>query len=217
MKNITVGKLGRMMLLTAIVSVCLMGCVGDDNPDNDGGNGGDVSYDYVEIRGVKWMSRNLNIKTAGSWCYGNSTANCDKYGRLYTWTAAKKACQSIGWRLPTDENWEALRRSANVGDDYTCTKFKSRSGWNNYCGDSGDGPCVSGNGTDDYGFSALPGGILDFSDFKSVGSRGEWWVDWADGMMGSPTIRMFSDGYIDRSSGFNNDKDGRSVRCVLDY
>jgi uncharacterized protein (TIGR02145 family) len=202
MKNIVL-----MMMLSAVVSVCLMGCVVDDNPDNGGGNGGDVSYDYVEIGGVKWMSRNLNITTKDSWCYGNSTANCNKYGRLYTWKAAKKACQSIGWRLPSDKNWEALRTAGyDITNANTCTPFKSTSGWNE-----------NGNGTDDFGFSALPGGIRDpWDGFKSIGSRAEWWVDWADGMMGSPTIRMFSDGYIDRDGGFQ-DNDGRSVRCVLDY
>jgi uncharacterized protein (TIGR02145 family) len=49
------------------------------------------------------------------------------------------------------------------------TKLKAKSGWNDYQG-------ASGNGTDEYGFSALPGGD-GYSDgsFSNVGSNGDWW------------------------------------------
>ena len=39
-----------------------------------------------------WMVENLNYSSCStkgqSWCYDNKDANCDTYGRLYTWTAA---------------------------------------------------------------------------------------------------------------------------------
>jgi uncharacterized protein (TIGR02145 family) len=34
------------------------------------------------------MPENLNYNASGSVCYGNSAANCDKYGRLYDWWSA---------------------------------------------------------------------------------------------------------------------------------
>jgi len=66
-------------------------------------SGGDGSF--VEIGGLKWMKKNLNVETDDSWCYRNSPDSCVKYGRLYTWEAAKTACQSVGMRLPTREEW----------------------------------------------------------------------------------------------------------------
>ena len=34
-------------------------------------------------------------------------ANCKKYGRLYTWNAAMKACPT-GWRVPDSRDWIGL-------------------------------------------------------------------------------------------------------------
>ncbi|MDR2692779.1 MAG: hypothetical protein LBB74_00995 [Chitinispirillales bacterium] len=40
-------------------------------------------------------AENLNINTgAGSMCYNDNNSYCDKYGRLYTWNAAKTVCPS---------------------------------------------------------------------------------------------------------------------------
>lgn len=60
--------------------------------------------------GKEWMVRNLDFVEAGSFCYGNDEANCRRYGRLYTWAAAGKACRAagVGWRLPTDMEWRGL-------------------------------------------------------------------------------------------------------------
>ena len=46
----------------------------------------------------------------GSWCYDNQPVNCKRYGRLYTWEGARKACEGLGpgWRLPSSQEWEEL-------------------------------------------------------------------------------------------------------------
>lgn len=61
----------------------------------------------VSWMGKTWVSKNLDLVTEDSWCYGNDTINCIKYGRLYTWEAANKACRSLGpgWRLPNESEW----------------------------------------------------------------------------------------------------------------
>ena len=57
-----------------------------------------------------WMTDNLKLNTAGSYCYGNLQSNCEQYGRLYTWESAKKGCALLGegWRLPTNDEWKQL-------------------------------------------------------------------------------------------------------------
>jgi uncharacterized protein (TIGR02145 family) len=158
---------------------------------NNGGNntGGNDSYESVTIGGKTWMKKNLNIETADSWCYGEGgqvyddnddkyktlssseiQAYCNKYGRLYTWAAAKTACPK-GWRLPSRDEWGALAKAAGGTDTYgdggTAGKaLKSTSGWYD-----------NGNGTDDFGLSALPGGYrLPDGSFFTAGYGGLWWT-----------------------------------------
>ena len=62
--------------------------------------------------GKEWTTENLNVVTPSSYCYGDSEANCRRYGRLYTWEAARQGCQSLGdgWRLPTGDDWRQLAK-----------------------------------------------------------------------------------------------------------
>lgn len=62
-------------------------------------------YQTVTFNGRIWMAENLNYASNGSLCYDNDSHNCDKYGRLYTWGQAMKACPN-GWRLPSEDEWE---------------------------------------------------------------------------------------------------------------
>jgi len=193
---------------------------------NTGGGG---SYEFVTIGGKKWMTKNLNIETSESWCYGHGgevydyvtasfktlpaediQANCAKYGRLYTWSAAKTACP-IGWRLPSREEWDDLVTAAG-GYSTAGKKLKSTSGWN-YNGAQRD------NGTDDFGFSALPGGYRNSDgNFITDGYHGYWWTaaeynsEYAYFMSmeyGSDIMSAGGDGdHIYKRSG------GFSVRCV---
>jgi uncharacterized protein (TIGR02145 family) len=59
---------------------------------------------------IAWMTTNLNLNIPGSYCYDNKKENCEHYGRLYTWEAAKQGCSLLGqgWQLPTIEQWQAL-------------------------------------------------------------------------------------------------------------
>ena len=60
--------------------------------------------------GKQWTTQNLNVNTPQSYCYEEAELNCRQYGRLYTWEAARRGCQSLGdgWRLPTDDEWRQM-------------------------------------------------------------------------------------------------------------
>jgi uncharacterized protein (TIGR02145 family) len=126
------------------------------------------------------MAQNLNFNTSASVCYDNDNANCAKYGRLYDWATVMglpSTCNSsicanqvrtphqgicpAGWRVPSDDDWTVLTNfvGANPG-----AKLRSTSGWHN-----------NGNGTDDFGFSALPGGSRWSIGFLGVRTWGFWW------------------------------------------
>ena len=62
--------------------------------------------------GKQWTTLNLNVNIVPSWCYNDSEANCLRYGRLYTWESARRACESLrdGWRLPTEDEWRQLAK-----------------------------------------------------------------------------------------------------------
>jgi uncharacterized protein (TIGR02145 family) len=164
--------------------------------------------DTVRLGGKVWMKKNLNIETTGSWCYGNNPANCDKYGRLYTWEAAKTACPLAGseWRLPDTADWNRLE-SAVGGSSMAGKHLKSKTGWSAYSGIEN---------LDTYGFSALPGGyrITDGS-FYYAGDLGLWWTATAGGSGYAYGRGMVcSNDYLDESD--DDVSVGLSVRCVGD-
>ena len=121
------------------------------------------TYKTVVIGKQTWMAENLNYESRYSYCYEDKAENCAKYGRLYMWDAAMEACPS-GWGLPSLEEFQAL--VAAVGGYPVAGKaLKSTEGWK-------DG----GNGTDDYGFSALPAGYMqEDSTSHNVGEYAQFW------------------------------------------
>jgi uncharacterized protein (TIGR02145 family) len=160
-------------------------------------------YKTVKIGTQTWLAENLNYEAEGSKCYDNNPANGQKYSRLYDWETAKKACPP-GWHLPSDKEWQELVNSAG-GDKIAGEELKAKSGWNS-----------NGNGTDDYGFAALPGGDGDSNGyFNDVGDYGVWWSSSEDGSDYAYSRRMvynIEDVYYDnyrKSYLF-------SVRCVKD-
>ena len=62
--------------------------------------------------GRQWTTNNLSVEIEGSYCYEDAPPNCRRYGRLYTWEAAQRACRSLGdaWRLPTNDEWQQLAK-----------------------------------------------------------------------------------------------------------
>jgi len=162
------------------------------------------TYKTVVVEGKRWMAENLNYQTSNSWCYDQKNSECDKYGRLYTWEAAKIACPT-GWHLSSSQEWSNLRTAAG-GSSSAGKKLKSTYGWNN-----------SGNGTNDLGFSALPGGYYSYDDnsFYGTGIVGNWWTG-AEKSSGNAYYCLISGNNNNASEGNKSTSNGMSVRCVQD-
>ena len=177
-------------------------------------------YKTVKIGEQVWMAENLNYQADGSSCYENSADSCNKYGRLYDWETAKKACPT-GWKLPDTADWNRLITAAG-GEETAGKKLKSKDGWNDYC-DSEDEDartCFDGNGTDDYGFSAISGGVVICNDgcgVYHVGGRGVWWSANKNDRFGS-VYDIAMDNQSENVNNFSNangdPSEGYSVRCL---
>jgi uncharacterized protein (TIGR02145 family) len=117
--------------------------------------------------GMEWLAENLAYNQSGSVFYNNDPALGAIYGRLYTWQQAMDAVPE-GWRLPSDEDWGYLETT--IGSE-PGTKIKAKTGWRDYNNYS------VGNGTDEFGFTALPGGFYEnmINIFMAEGHHGYWW------------------------------------------
>ena len=123
------------------------------------------TYHWVQIGEQVWMSENLAYKPSKGnwWLYNNNPFYTGKVGYLYDWQTAMVACPP-GWHLPADREWAELENYLG-GSHIAGTRLKATSGWSN-----------NGNGTNDAGFSALPGGMRkQFGEFSYMGITGRWW------------------------------------------
>ena len=181
-------------------TIMAMTLVEKSPPFTDSRNG--KRYNTVKIGGKTWMAENLNYQPpkGNSWCYSNNNANCNKYGRLYDWNTAMTVCPS-GWHLPTRFEWDELVALAGGKKDGG-KKLKAKSGWNN-----------NGNGTDDFGFSALPGGGRYYGGFGDAGDIGCWWTA-TEGGSGSAYSRYMRYDRGDVGEDDDGKGNGCSVRCV---
>jgi uncharacterized protein (TIGR02145 family) len=216
----TVSRRGLIgaILAVAVVAVCSVGCGGNKDaslPEKSGRQDAgskkidtftddrdSMKYGTVRIGNQMWMAENLRYKTGDSWCYGDDESKCQQYGRLYNWKAAKTACPK-DWHLPSKDEWTELVTA--TGSSTGGKKLKSTRGWNG-----------NGGGTDDYGFSALPGGgRTSNGGFSDVGGYGEWWTASEDANGGAYGRGMGYD-YDYVGEGGDDKGNGFSVRCVAD-
>lgn len=182
-------------------------------------------YHTVTIDTQVWMVENLNVatfrnrdtiieaKTPEEWekaglegkpiwsYYDFNSENGKKYGKLYNWYAIKdsRGLAPVGWHVSSHAEWIKLTDfiSGNAG-----IKLKAKNGWKE-----------GSNGTDDYGFSALPGGnCSERGQFSNVIYQGNWWTSTDD----STSNAWVHDILNVLEMGKGNKSLGLSVRCIKD-
>ena len=178
------------------------------------------TYKIVKLGERIWMAENLNYEIKDSlvsncdenggcdmgfptnrpqsWCNGNKPENCDKYGRLYNFEAAKVACPP-GWHLPEVDEWpERGNGGFPAFLDYAVV------GW--------------GGGKDTYGFSILPAGDYTARSqyFLEPGRFAFFWTSTIDPLNHNCATMIHvgngSEGIVSICA--DDENDGLSVRCV---
>lgn len=181
--------------------VILVACSQSFTDSRDG-----KSYDVVQIGSQIWMAENLDYETDGSACPEGDNRNCEKYGRLYTWEAAQSICPE-GWLLPDSLDFAKLVVQAG-GLSQAGDALKATDGW-----------FKKGNGSDAFGFKALPAGYRgavyegEGGAYDGIGGYAYFWsaTETLDGF----AYYLFLD-FSSKAANLNafGKGDFRSVRCI---
>ena len=185
----------------------------------------------VVIGKQQWMEKNLDVLTyrngdiipqvtdptvwagltTGAWCYYlNNTANGAIYGKLYNWYAVNdpRGLAPQGWHIPINAEWDILYNKldwpATIGDKMKTT---GNSRW-----------ATPSSGTNESGFSGLPGGCRTGSGvFSDVGARGNWWTkSQFIYNISDARYRQLKNGDGTLSGADVSMTNGFSVRCIRD-
>ena len=206
----------------------------------------DNTYNTVQIGSQCWMAENLktttynngvpipkvtndddwsNLSTGAYVWYGNAISWKDTYGAMYNWftTIDANGLCPTGWHVPTNDEWTVLTDFIGGTSDPHGNELKSCRRVNSPLG----GGCNTSEhprwnehnthyGTDDYGFSGLPGGYRYLDGiFHNIGGDGLWWSSTEH----SSTNAWDRD--LDYDTGFVGKgnypkRAGFSIRCVRD-
>ena len=153
-----------------------------------------------------------------------ATANFFQYGVLYNWKAALEAAPE-GWHIPSDDEWKELElfigmdpEHLELGSDARergpglCDKLKSNYGWSNFE--------RAVDGTDDFGFRALPAGFFApwNMEFRNLGVYTWFWAapNAGEDIMNPWTRRLSR--WAEASIYRDNDQSELvvSIRCIKD-
>ncbi len=181
----------------------------------------------------KWMVKNLNVSTfrngdsipeaktdqewkkayeesKPAWCYfGNDPANELKYGKLYNWFAVNdvRGLAPIDYHILSKTDLDSLIYFLG-GQAVAGKKMKSTEGWPK-----------NSNGSNESGFTGLPGSIRFYNGYFSAGGNkiGHWWtVTELTPMYAWQFYLLYTDDGIGFYSHDFGKGAGMSVRCLMD-
>lgn len=85
-----------------------------------------TDLEWLKVGDLMWSTKNLDVPVEGSMCYDDEPTNCEKYGRIYTWSQAMAVDSKYdreklgeitlphqgicpdGSYLPSDDEWDQL-------------------------------------------------------------------------------------------------------------
>ncbi len=200
-------------------------------------------YNTVQIMSQCWLKENIDLgnQIIGTiaqsdngviekYCFNDDANNCTLYGGLYQWSEMMKyisdtiSMQGIcpgDWHVATDLEWMLLEGTADsqygIGDPFwwhdgnrgfdAGKNLKSTTGWKD-----------NGNGTDLYGFTALPGGIHhDDNTYIGLTKYACFWTSSRSISVFASTARLIDYYYNLVYRDQYERTDARSVRCIKNY
>ena len=114
-----------------------------------------------------------NQQTVSTVTIGNQLWTAENISGLYTWEEAQSVCPA-GWRVPTNQEWDTMLKfvGESIGSPFVSERWvsvgsalKAKSGW-----------AENGNGSDLFGFKALPSGwITENDELIEQGQYAFWW------------------------------------------
>lgn len=204
-------------------------------------------YNTVQIGEQCWMKENLKTVTyknneiiyhlpnnaswqsnfAGYSWPNNDTIYKDAYGAIYNQFAVNHSygiCPE-GWHVPSTSEWNIL--IAFFGGPEASPGFKIKSC--RFVNSSAGGSCsttehprwnqagIGWEGTDNYGFSALPAGFRDiFGYFENLGEWASFWTCSSAGLsFGYPVHTTWASPNINLEN-YQHKRFGSSLRCIKD-
>ncbi|TVQ10337.1 MAG: hypothetical protein EA361_14140 [Bacteroidetes bacterium] len=171
-------------------------------------------HDGTPIRNVTANTEWSNLTTAAYCWYEND--NESNYGILYNWYVfeTRNVCPT-GWHVPADYEWRTLEMHLGMSYEESIqfgsrgtdegSKLKSTNGWQE-----------DGNGTNESGFTALPGGYRGTDgSFYNAGGWCYLWSRTETNSLGAWNRLLYH--YGDKVNRNNIHKEnGFSVRCLKD-
>ncbi len=137
------------------------------------------------------------------WAYDGNESNVSTYGRLYTFyavTDTRNICPS-GWHVSGATDWVNFRDFLEVFPmDGSKLKEAGTTHWKS----------PNNDGTNESGFTALPGGSRYATGiFSEITESGNWWES-------SRACKSLDYNYAGILSSSSADRDAHSVRCIKD-
>lgn len=184
-------------------------------------NGDSIANSLSNLEWQTTSSGAIAVYGENDTCLSSVNAPCDadqallEYGRLYNGYAVtdERLLCPVGWHVPTDQEWKDLEVFLGMSEvaadsvEFRGTdegnQLKSMTGW--YDG---------GNGSNEVGFSALPGGYREALVFGYPLEYGVWWSSSVVGEEAWGRSISAYDARVNRGLGFL--WYGFSVRCLKD-
>jgi len=192
------------------------------------------TYKTIQISGKVWMAENLNFgeminssenqknnSTIEKFCYDNKQENCEKYGGLYQWNELmeyneieliKGICPE-GWHIPSRADYIEMitQIPQEIPGRGNGKKFKSQTGWQI---NNNENSIQDSNGTNETGFTAIPGGAFIDKSFVAINERACFWTSTSKDQIIAKSEELSSELVAMFYSSSGNKQNALSLRCV---